>query len=207
MGITRLTREIGYDAQFFDILFMVWCQPILFEKRDYLAKLGKEVTIREAKEEDFISIWNIFQKVVSEGEYTSAVRAEPSKDNDKHSNEGEDKEKFITVLCEIERQIVGYVTVEESMWKLSRHAGELGIAVLPQFRGVGVGSALLDSALTVASEKGFKKVNLSVFRTNKNAMNLYKRFGFKKVGEKKKQFYLNGSYIDEIIMEKFLEPL
>jgi ribosomal protein S18 acetylase RimI-like enzyme len=102
---------------------------------------------------------------------------------------------------------VGYVTVEESMWELSRHAGELGIAVLPQFRGVGVGSALLDSVLRVASEKGFKKVNLSVFHTNRNAINLYKRFGFKKVGRKKKQFYLQGRYIDEIIMERFVEPL
>ena len=179
----------------------------MFEKREYLSKLGKEVTVREAKEEDFISIWDIFQKVVSEGEYTSGVRAEPTKDNDKSSYGAEDKQKFITVLCEIEKKIVGYVTVEESMWELSRHAGELGIAVLPQFRRVGVGSALLGSALTVASDKGFKKVNLSVFDTNKNAMNLYKRFGFKKVGKKKKQFYLNGRYIDEIIMEKFLEPL
>jgi L-amino acid N-acyltransferase YncA len=177
----------------------------LFEKRDYLAKLGKEVTIREAKEEDFTSIWKIFRKVVDEGEYTSNVRAEPSQESHEHSNE-DDNEKFITVLCEIERQIVGYVTIEESVWELSRHAGELGIAVLPQFRGVGVGSALLDSVLRVASEKGFKKVNLSVFSTNKNAMKLYKRFGFKKVGEKKKQFYLHGRYIDEIIMEKFLEP-
>jgi hypothetical protein len=171
-----------------------------------LVKLGKEVTIREAREEDFTSIWKIFQKVVSEGEFTSAVRTDSLKDSNEHPNEVEDKEKFITVLCELENQIVGYVTVEESMWKLSQHAGELGIAVLPQFRGVGIGSALLDSALMVASNKGFRKVNLSVFSTNKSAMKLYKRFGFKKVGEKKKQFYLNGRYIDEIIMEKFLEP-
>lgn len=179
----------------------------MFEKRDYLAKLGKEALIREAKEEDFTSIWKIFRKVVSEGEYTSTIRLETSQDNYEHSDEEDDQKKFITVLCEIEQQIVGYATVEESIWELSRHAGELGIAVLPQFRGVGVGSALLGSVLRVASEKGFKKVNLSVFNTNKNAMNLYKRFGFKKVGEKKKQFYLQGKYIDEIIMEKFLEPL
>jgi L-amino acid N-acyltransferase YncA len=180
----------------------------LFQKRAILTKLGKEVVIREAKEEDFPSIWKIFRKVVSEEQYTSTIRTETSPGLHENSYKGEDdKKKFITVLCEIEGQIVGYVTVEESMWELSRHAGELGIAVLPQFRGVGVGSALLDSVLRVASEKGFKKVNLSVFHTNRNAINLYKRFGFKKVGRKKKQFYLQGRYIDEIIMERFVEPL
>jgi L-amino acid N-acyltransferase YncA len=166
------------------------------------------VTIREAKDEDFPSIWKIYRKVVSEGEYTSATRAETLLETPETSyRDQNDKKRFITVLCEIERQIVGYVTVEESIWELSRHAGELGIAVLPQFRGVGVGSALLDSALGLASEKGFKKVNLSVFHTNKNAVNLYKKFGFKKVGRKRKQFRIKGSYVDEIIMERFLTRL
>ena len=180
---------------------------ILFEKHDYLAKLGKEASIREAKEEDFISIWKIFRKVVGEGEYTSTVRLDTSRDRYEDTDEANDMKKFITVLCEVEKQIVGYATVEEPIWELSSHAGELGIAVLPQFRGVGIGSALLDSALEVALQKGFKKVNLSVFSTNKTAMNLYKKFGFKKVGKKKKQFYLHGKYIDEIIMEKFIAPI
>jgi hypothetical protein len=180
----------------------------LFEKRPYLTRLNKEAVIREAKEEDFPSIWKLFRKVVGEGEFTSNIRTETLPDKHEYShNEEDDKKKFITVVCEVEQQIVGYVSVEESVWELSQHAGELGIAVLPQFRGVGVGSALLDSVLKAASEKGFKKVNLSVFHTNRYAISLYKRFGFKKVGRKKKQFCLNGKYVDEIIMEKFLTPL
>jgi ribosomal protein S18 acetylase RimI-like enzyme len=179
----------------------------LLEKHYHLAKLGKEADVREARDEDFPSIWKIFRKVVSEGEYTPTIRSENTPDGHENSLQEDDKKKFITVLCEIEGQVVGYATVEESMWDLSRHAGEFGIAVLPQFRGNGIGSALLDSVLGVASDKGFKKVNLSVFHTNKHAINLYKRFGFKKVGRKSKQFYLKGKYIDEILMEKFIGRL
>lgn len=179
----------------------------MFEKHEYLVKLGKDVSIREAKEEDFISIWKIFRKVVSEGEYTSSVRLDTSRDRYGDTDEANDMKKFVTVLCEVEKQIVGYATVEEPIWELSSHAGELGIAVLPQFRGVGVGSTILDSALEVAFEKGFKKVTLSVFSTNRTAMNLYRKFGFRKVGKKKKQFYLHGKYVDEIIMEKFIAPI
>lgn len=190
------------------LLPWVRCQLILFEKYYHLAKLAKEAVVREARDEDFPSIWKIFRKVITEGEYTPTIRSENTSDGHEYSlHEEDDKKKFITVLCEVEEQVVGYATIEESMWDLSRHAGELGIAVLPQFRGVGVGSALLDSVLGVASDKGFKKVNLSVFHTNKHAINLYKRFGFKKVGRKSKQFYLKGNYIDEILMEKFIGPL
>jgi ribosomal protein S18 acetylase RimI-like enzyme len=180
----------------------------LSEKHYHLARLGKEAVVREAKDEDFPSIWKIFRKVVGEGEYTPTIRSDNTPDRHEYSlHEEDDKKKFITVLCVIEGQVVGYATVEESMWDLSRHAGELGIAVLPQFRRIGVGSALLDSVLGVASEKGFKKVNLSVFHTNRNAIKLYKRFGFRKVGRKSKQFYLKGNYVDEILMEKFIGPL
>jgi len=176
----------------------------LFKIR-YLTRLSQELIVREAEEKDFPQIWAIYQKVLSEGTYTSAIRGQSALDKYEHLPQDEvDKRRALTLLAEVDGKLVGYVTIDESIWDLSRHVGELGIAVLPESRGLGVGSALLNSALHLASEKGFKKIGLSVFQTNKRAINLYLKFHFKKVGRRRKQFNLNEEYIDEIMMEKFI---
>jgi len=58
---------------------------------------------------------------------------------------------------------------------------ELGMAVLSQYRGQGVGTALIKILLEHAGAAGIKAVSLSV-DPNNPAMNLYKRFGFQEVG-------------------------
>ncbi|WXG42628.1 MAG: GNAT family N-acetyltransferase [Promethearchaeati archaeon SRVP18_Atabeyarchaeia-1] len=170
-----------------------------------LAKSGQGATIREAVEADFSEIWGIYSKVLNEGLYTPSIRDQKALDRNNHPGSGNDEESgFLTLLCEIDGEVVGYASIEESVWDLSKHVGELGIAILPKFRGIGVGSALLDSLLRFAYEKGFEKMTLSVFHTNRHAIRLYRKFGFKEVGRKKRQFNLQGHYIDEIIMERFL---
>ena len=65
-------------------------------------------------------------------------------------------------------------------------AGEFyldAIGILPQFRGYGVGSKLLTAMCNKAFSLGHKVVGLSVDNENPNAEKLYKRIGFKCVGE------------------------
>ena len=167
---------------------------------------GRQADVREAVEEDFAKIWDIYRKVVDEGLYTPSMRGQMNRDMRESLELGEGSEAgYTTLLCEVDGQVVGYATIEESIWDLSRHVCELGIAILPEFRRIGVGSALLDSLIQVASKKGFEKITLSVFHTNKNAISLYRKFGFKRVGRKKRQFKFKGHYVDEVIMEKFID--
>lgn len=57
---------------------------------------------------------------------------------------------------------------------------ELGIALLPEYRGKGIGSALLIRLLEMARTE-YESVSLSVSIDNP-AMRLYERLGFKRVG-------------------------
>lgn len=59
---------------------------------------------------------------------------------------------------------------------------ELSIAVLPNYRGMGVGSKLLTEFLSIL-QKDFSAVSLSVDAENP-ALGLYKRFGFLKFSTK-----------------------
>lgn len=53
-----------------------------------------------------------------------------------------------------------------------------GIVVVPEMRGKGVGTALLQAVFDVAREHGFQEVRLDVVDTNPRARQLYERRGF-----------------------------
>jgi ribosomal protein S18 acetylase RimI-like enzyme len=60
---------------------------------------------------------------------------------------------------------------------------ELAIAVVPNARGKGVGSALLEALLRRAREEGHARISLSVDRANDGAIELYRRHGFERVAD------------------------
>lgn len=76
------------------------------------------------------------------------------------------------------------------------HVGELGILVRREFRGKGVGTALLERAVTDARAR-FELVYLSVFSINERARRLYERFGFTVCGHLPRIVKRSGRYFDE----------
>jgi predicted GNAT family N-acyltransferase len=59
--------------------------------------------------------------------------------------------------------------------------GRLGrMAVLPEYRGLGIGSALVQRALSLASERGVGRVFL---HAQVGVVSFYRRFGFEPVGD------------------------
>ncbi len=60
---------------------------------------------------------------------------------------------------------------------------ELAIAVVPNARGRGVGSALLEALLERARADGYPAVSLSVDKQNAGAIHVYEQHGFERVAE------------------------
>lgn len=85
------------------------------------------------------------------------------------------------------RDLLGWVGATWAVWsiRLSDHrpkADELyvdGIAVAPEARGRGIGTRLLDEALTVAREQRKRFMRLDVVDTNPRAQALYARLGYR----------------------------
>jgi ribosomal protein S18 acetylase RimI-like enzyme len=81
-------------------------------------------------------------------------------------------------------EMVGSLHVEPS-----RHGfGEIGMAVARQWRGRGVGSALLAASIEWAREQGLHKLSLSVFAHNAAGIALYRKFGFIEEGRRVKHY-------------------
>ena len=75
------------------------------------------------------------------------------------------------------------------------------IVVKKYHRGRGLGGELLDTLIDLCTEMNIKTLTLEVNCTNKPAIGLYEKFGFKNLGIRKK--YYNNSQ-DAIIMTNYL---
>jgi ribosomal protein S18 acetylase RimI-like enzyme len=94
-------------------------------------------------------------------------------------------------------QIVGMLHVE-----VSRHGfGEIGMLVDRDWRGCGVGRALVQAAISSARGRGLHKLCLEVFAHNTAAVALYRKSGFVQEGRRIRQYRrANGELWDSIVM-------
>jgi RimJ/RimL family protein N-acetyltransferase len=81
-----------------------------------------------------------------------------------------------------------------------RHTGVLGIVIVEGYRGVGLGEAMVRTALSQASKTGAWAIELEVFATNAPAKHLYEKVGFITAGVFPKKMQRDGKFIDSIQM-------
>lgn len=85
------------------------------------------------------------------------------------------------------------------------HRGFLGMGLLPEIRGQGFGTRLLQTALKHARELGLEQIELSVYTDNLAAIHLYRKCGFQDVGIVKHYRKYKGRYFDCLEMQLFFE--
>ena len=67
-----------------------------------------------------------------------------------------------------------------------------------------MGYSLIELGKEIAKERGKKKLILSTFATNKLGLHVYKKCGFKIIGTYEKQYYVDKTYLNEILMENWI---
>jgi len=94
-------------------------------------------------------------------------------------------------------QVIGMIHLH-----VSRHGfGELGMLVDRDWRGRGVGMALLQAVADLARSRGLHKLCLDVFPHNTAAIALYRKAGFVEEGRRVKQYRrASGELWDTILM-------
>ena len=152
--------------------------------------------IRPARDEDRIPLAVLFAAVAEERD---GIASEPPIDIDARAARWE---LDGSLLAEADGVIVGSIHVERSRFGF----GEIGMAVARDWRGRGVGSALLAAAIEWARDEGMHKLSLSVFPHNAAAIALYRRFGFVEEGRRVKQYRrASGELWDTVDMGLLLE--
>lgn len=85
------------------------------------------------------------------------------------------------------------------------HRATIGIAILSDFWGMGIGGLLINELSCAAAQAGYEQIELGVHRNNSRAIKLYQRYGFEVYGRLDKAIkFKDGSYCDEYFMIKRL---
>ncbi|WCL80734.1 GNAT family N-acetyltransferase [Saprospira sp. CCB-QB6] len=83
-----------------------------------------------------------------------------------------------------------------------KHAMHIGISILKEFWGQGLGNALFEALENWGQENGIHRLELTVMTHNERGVALYQKRGFEIEGTKKHSAKVNGQYIDEYLMAK-----
>jgi len=168
---------------------------------------GEKIVIRHLNKSDVEGVWNNFNEVVEEGLYLPVffpVRSRLEKDSWYHKVKNE---KEICIIAEARKlkspnNIIGQCEISHSEWDAGLHVGVLGIIVNRKYRDFGIGASLIDTALRESKKlNNKKKIVLSCFSTNERALHLYRSMGFREVGVRKKQFYMDSKYSERISLK------
>lgn len=98
-------------------------------------------------------------------------------------------------------QLVGVVEVQPGGFRRNRHVGHLEVLVRADWRGRGVGRALMTGAIAWAHSSPLEKLSLAVYAHNLPALALYRSLGFHEEGRRVGEYrFADGSMRDDVLM-------
>lgn len=158
-----------------------------------------EIKIRHISEADFKSFHTCLDAVSRERKYLGLTEAPSLEDTHKWLAKAL-KRGEIRLIALDGSKVVGWCDIGVSEHEGFTHAGRLGMGVLNEYRGQGIGSRLLEETLSEARDRGFERVELDVYASNIPAIRLYEKFEFQVEGRKRKARKLDGISDDLIVM-------
>jgi RimJ/RimL family protein N-acetyltransferase len=116
-----------------------------------------------------------------------------------------DSDSHLMIVAEVEGRLAGNCGLNIKTKSKVKHRSEIGLGLLKEFWGLGIGSAMFDEMITAAKTRGCTQMELLVIQGNERGMSLYVKKGFKVVGTIPNAIHLpDGSYLDEYVMVKKL---
>jgi putative acetyltransferase len=163
-------------------------------------------TVRPATGADTHSFLDLYSLVVAEGRFirTDEVHRSLRFYRKRLTNSWTPDEASIVAVTPDE--VIGSLGISREEHPVTRHVASIGMMVHPNWRGRGVGSALMAKALEWARQMGVEKVALSVYPDNDAARALYRKFGFVEEGRLSGHSKKAVGYRDEIVMGLWLIP-
>ena len=158
-----------------------------------------DYTIAPIEERHIESFRAAVDSVARERMYLAFLEAPPLKMTTEFvlENIREGHPQFVALVGE---KVVGWCDISSLHRPVFAHSGVLGMGVLADYRGQGIGKALIRAVLDRAKSIGLTRVELTVRAPNKRAFALYEKMGFVVEGVKKNAVRVDGRYEDMICM-------
>lgn len=113
--------------------------------------------------------------------------------------------RALLLMAVLGGELAGNLGLRPDPHPCSKHVAEVGMSVGRAWRGIGLGTALLEIATDWARRRGCQKMTLSVFPHNTAAITFYEARGFEREGLRRGQFVRDGKRLDEVLMGRPLD--
>ncbi len=111
-------------------------------------------------------------------------------------------------IGEHDNQLIAMTGVMRNGSPKTRHSAWIwGVYVTPEWRGLHLAEEVIASCISWARARNVIIVKLGVAAVNQPAIRCYERCGFKIYGTEPRAIFVDGSYYDENLMFKLLDPL
>lgn len=180
------------------------------EPRSQATTTGEHFVVRCAQPDDASHLLTYIRTVAEETGFFVIQSGEfPSNEEQERQwiQEHLDHQGKLAVLAEAVNEIIGSLSFENGPFQRTCHSGTFGVSVRQDWRGKGIGTAMLKTLLEWAEANPcIEKVSLAVFSTNTRAIELYRRLGFVEEGRRAKEIKIGpGRYVDEVLMGRFVK--
>ncbi len=163
------------------------------------------IDIRSATADDIPGVWACFAAVARERKYLIFTEARPLEESRGYYQALFDNRAPFEIADDAGR-IVGWCDVVPKPQPILEHSGVLGMGLLPEYRGRGIGRQLLTATIDSARRRGLERIELSVFNSNARARRLYESVGFVAEGARRRFRKLDGVFEDDTMMALLLNP-
>lgn len=166
-------------------------------------KNGKEALLRNGEFADGEAVFVNFNETHAETDYLLSYPDENSFDAQQEAEflkEKTESPNEIEIVAVVDGMVAGTAGIEAvgSKYKL-KHRAELGIAILKEYWGLGLGKALMEACIECAKEAGYTQLELNAVAENERAVALYKKMGFVEYGRNPRGFNSRVSGYQEVV--------
>jgi RimJ/RimL family protein N-acetyltransferase len=163
-----------------------------------------DVVIRPASPRDAGPFLDLYRAIAAEGGFIRTERVSGSVRSYRRRLRSSWSDREATLVALAGGRIVGSIGIQRDEHPVTRHVATLGMYVARDWRGRGVGTALMREAISWARSVGVEKLELTVYPGNAAARALYRRFGFAEEGTLLRHSKKSYGYEDEVLMGLWL---
>ena len=169
---------------------------------------GRQATFRSPRKEDAAELLNYLRQTAEETDFVLRYPDEITMTLEQEETFIErinQSENNYMIICLVDGKHAGNCSMQFHDKRKVRHRGEVAIALMKEFWGMGIGTFMFEEMIRIARECGKTQLELGMVEGNERGLALYRKMGFREYGRLPNAFHQkDGTMRDEILMVREL---
>ncbi|MHB8834401.1 MAG: GNAT family N-acetyltransferase [Candidatus Methylomirabilia bacterium] len=164
-----------------------------------------KVTLRPARPDDAAAIITAVRSSAQDRSYVLMEVYGKDAATQRAYIERLDREHNLFLVATVNEQIVGILALLDFLvCSTPEPCLSVGVHIIRDWRGRGIGSAMLRYALRWGKEHGYHRLEADIFTTNERSVHLFDKAGFREVTCRRRSVQVGVQQISEVILARTL---